>query len=173
MNWEDKISVKKGNLGERIVRQRLESSGYIVYGALTSGAHAFDFLAVKDKRKIIIAEVKSKARMNKFACTGINVRNYEEYIYISKDKGLDVVLFFVDEHPSQKNVYCGLLSELTKPKIVEGVKYPNFKISDGIVMFSLSDMYPVCDLKEEELEKLKQYSGRSYGYVTSSKSECP
>ena len=46
MSWEDKIQVKKGNLGENIVKDTLEKKGYVVYKCVTERAHAFDFLAV-------------------------------------------------------------------------------------------------------------------------------
>ena len=86
MNWNDRIQVKKGNLGEEIVLKKLEEKGYIVYKSITEKDHAFDFLAVKDKKVFIIAEVKSKARFNKFEATGIDIKSFEEYKYIYENQ---------------------------------------------------------------------------------------
>ena len=164
MAWNDKITVKKGNIGEAIVQKVIEQKGYIVYKAITEKAHAFDFLAVKDKKVFVIAEIKTKARFNKFYATGIDVKHFNEYLYIFEKQDIDVVLFFVDEHPSEERIYCQKLSELIKPKLIDSVEYPNYKIAKGKVLFSLEDMVTVCRLSKEEVESLKKYSTRSYNY---------
>ena len=164
MNWGNKIQVKKGDFGEKVVRESLESKGYVIYKAITSGAHAFDFLAVKNKKIFLIAEVKSKARFNKYECTGFDVRSLNEYIFIMEQQKIDVVLFFVDEHPKEERIYCQKLSILMEEKKVNFIKYPNFDIAKGKVLFSLSDMVTVRKLKKEEIDMLKKYSSRTYDY---------
>ena len=47
MSWQDKIQVKKGNIGEKIVRNYLEKKGFIVYEPKTNGSHPFDKIAIK------------------------------------------------------------------------------------------------------------------------------
>jgi Holliday junction resolvase-like predicted endonuclease len=162
--WENKITVKKGNLGESIVRRALEKKGYIVYKAITEKAHGFDFLAVKDKRVFVIAEVKSKARMNKFEATGIDVRHLNDYVTVMEQQNLKVVLFFVDEHPKEKRVYCQSLYELLIPCVVDGVEYPNYSIAKGIVLFPLSKMIEVEKLTDDESNTLTELSSRNYEY---------
>jgi len=164
MSWENKKEVKKGNIGELIVQKSLELKGYIVYKPITEKAHAFDFLAIKGKRVFVIAEIKSKARLNKYFATGIDTRHFEEYKFILEKQKIDVIIFFVDEHPQEERVYCQKLSELIKPKIVDGVKYPNFEISKNKVLFSLNDMITVRKLNKNEIEELKKYSSRNYDY---------
>jgi len=164
MAWQDKMQVKKGNIGEDIVRSFLEKKGYSVYMCVTEGAHVFDMLAIKDKKVFIVAEVKSKARMNKFEATGINVSHMKEYLHVLQNQGMDVILFFVDEHPKSESIYCQALSELIKPKTVNKINYPNYNIAKGIVLFSLSDMKHVCKLTSEQLAVLKETSTRSYEY---------
>lgn len=164
MAWSDRIEVKKGDIGEGIVKNALEKKGYVVYKCVTEKAHAFDFLAVKDKKVFLIAEVKSKARFNKFEATGIDIRHYQEYLYIFNNQDIDVLLFFVDEHPKEERVYCQKLSVLIKPKSVNGVKYPNTKIASGKILFSLSDMVTVCQLTQKQLTELKKYSSRNHEY---------
>jgi hypothetical protein len=163
-DWEKKPQVKKGNLGEQIVIAVLEQRGYVLYKAITEKAHAFDFLAVKDKRVFLIAEVKSKARFNKFEATGIDLAHFHDYKFVLDNHNIDVVLFFVDEHPKEERVYCQKLSILMQEKTVDGVKYPNTDIAKGKIIFSLSDMIPVYKLNREQLNELKKYSTRSYEY---------
>lgn len=115
----------------------MENKGYVVYRCITEKAHAFDFLAIKDKKVFIIAEVKSKARFNKFEATGVDLRNFYEYKYIHDTQNIDVLLFFVDEHPKEERIYCQKLSVLMQEKIINGVQYPNTKIATGKIIFSL------------------------------------
>jgi len=164
MEWHKKRTVQKGTLGERIVKTALENKGYIVYEPTTDKAHAFDFLAVKGKRVFVVAEVKSKARMNKFPATGIDVRHFNEYSFVMETQNMAVILFFVDEHPKEMRVYCQRLSELMKPEIHHGIEYPNFDIAKGIILFPISKMVHVCELTEEDAEELRGLSTRNYKY---------
>jgi hypothetical protein len=164
MNWEDRTTVKKGNVGESIVKNIFEQKGYIVYKAVTEKAHAFDFLAIKDKKVFIIGEIKSKARLNKFNATGIDTRHYNEYLTIMSTMKTDIILFFIDEHPKEERVYCQKLSLLSKEKTIDNVKFPNTTIVKNITLFSLNDMCEVKKLNTEELQLLKQYSTRNYNY---------
>lgn len=164
MSWHNKAEVKKGNIGEDIVKSVLENKGYIIYKCITDGAHAFDFLAIKDKKVFLIAEVKSKARFNKFDATGIDERSYNEYVFIYKNVGIDVILFFVDEHPKEERIYCQRLSVLMVEKTVNNISYPNKNISKGKIVFSLQDMINVCRLNESQLAELRKHSTRNYEY---------
>lgn len=165
MEWENRTQVKKGNLGETIVKETLESKGYVVYKCVTEKAHAFDFLAVKDKQIFLIAEVKSKARFNNFEATGIDLRHFNEYKFILENQKIDILLFFVDEHPKEERIYCQKLSVLMQEKTIRNIKYPNMLISKGKILFSLSDMITVCKLTELQLIELKRYSTRNYDYL--------
>ena len=95
MSWADKIQVKKGDRGEEIVKTYLEKKGFIVYNPATSGAHAFDILAVKDKVKFVIAEIKTKPKMLKYNSTGFDIRNYNEYVTVQDKTGINVFIFFI------------------------------------------------------------------------------
>ena len=75
------IALKKGELGENIIREYLEKKGWIVYFPFTKNkAHAFDMLCTYNKEKVIALDVKTKARMNKYAAQGIDIRSYNEYL---------------------------------------------------------------------------------------------
>ena len=125
MSWEDKEQVKKGNIGELIVREYLEKKGYIVYEPKTNGSHPFDKIAIKGKNNMVIVEVKTKARMNKFYATGFNLRSYKYYKSI-RDK---------------YNIYCTYLFRIR----IE---------PDGMVRLCPFIEKFFGDLKEQNLEEI-------------------
>lgn len=160
-NWEDRPQVKKGNYGEKLARKYLESQGFVVYTPVTKGAHAFDKLAVKDKRQAIIAECKTKTRRRYYEDTGINIKHYQEYRYISEKHNLPVFIFFIDEHLGE--IYGGFLKELDRKTIVQGKEYPSEE--KGIRYFPLENMRRnIAKLSESDCEYLKQHSQRNYSY---------
>ena len=153
--WANKIQVKKGDFAEDIVHKYLENKGYIVYKPATEGSHAFDRLAIKGKRNVIIAEIKAKARLNKFPETGFETKHYKEYRYIRDKHKLPIFIFFVDE--MLKEMYGNFLSVLEK----------NMRTAPwgNQVLFQLSDMKRhLYDLSEDEVLQLKKYSSRKHDY---------
>ena len=85
-------------------------------------------------------------------------------MHIYETQKIDTILFFVDEHPKEKRIYCQQLSELMKDKIIDKIKYPNTKIVNGIILFSLNDMIHVKDLSDSEINELIGFSSRKYNY---------
>lgn len=160
MNWSDKKEVIKGNIGERIVNEYLEKEGFVVYKSVTNSPHSFDRLAIKDKQQLIIAEIKTKARRNKYKDTGFNFTHYNEYKKISEKHNLPVFIFFVDEMLGE--IYGNWLSILEKP-YKKGLQYP--AIFNDIIYFHLDTMKEICKLSNDEVIELKEYSQRSYKYV--------
>ena len=168
MDWEDKETVKKGNIGERLVNDYLHKIGLIVYEPITDGAHAFDKLVAKGKERLIIAEVKTKAKRSYYPDTGINYRHYLEYKKISENHNLPVWLFFVDEVLGE--IYGGKLSDLEQPNSYElngkNYSYPvvNGSDNDKIIYFYQPSMKSVCKLTPEQIEEIKAHSTRNYEY---------
>lgn len=161
INFNDRTTTKKGKLGEVIVRKYLESKGWIIYEPKTEDKpHAFDKLAIKDKKHIVIAEVKTKARRTHYADTGIDIRHYDEYKLISEKHNIPVFLFFVDEY--KKEVYGNKLSELEIECVSGGHNYP-LKQYD-IIYFPLDKMITIAELDEEKSVELKKLSTRNYEY---------
>ena len=163
MGWEDKIQVKKGDYAEDIIHNYLESKGFIVYKPETDGAHGFDRLAVKNKKGMVIAEIKAKARMTNYEATGFDEKSYNEYKFIEKKHNIPVFIFFVDE--GMKEIYGNWLRKLEEES-EDDVKYPNTSIlrHKGIILFSLKKMIHIGYLSSEQIEFLKNHSSRNYDY---------
>jgi len=152
MSWEEKKEVKKGDIGENIVRKYLEKQGYIVYQPKTKGAHYFDMLATKNKQEVIALDVKTKARLNIAAATGIDLKHYEDYKRLANTTQMPFYIYFVDE--MEGKVYKQLLHKLPEP----------FKLNKYIVCWYLKDLIYLFDLTEEEKNELKKYNTRSHEY---------
>ena len=158
-SWQSKTTVKKGNIGEKIVKEYLENKGYVIYKPATSGSHPFDNLcASQDKKKIFIVEVKTKEARKYYPDTGIDIKNYNEYKYIQDKYNLKVFLFFVDA--TNRKVYGNELGNLIKPKIIDNKKYPSME--KGIIYFPLSSMRPISELTEDEAEIIRKYNTKKY-----------
>ena len=165
VNWEDKPQVKKGNIGEAIVEQYLQKRGFVVYKPVGQDAHLCDrFCATPNKKHIIIADVKTKARRTKYPDTGFNISHYEQYKAASKKYNLPIFIYFVDE--AKQKIYGNKLTELEKDVFIqhEGktLKYP--MKWEKIIYFPLKLMITVHALTDLECEELKKYSTRNPNY---------
>ena len=169
-DWEDKIQVKKGNIGEEIIKQFLKEKGFVIYRPELDMSHVFDIIAIKEKKQIIIVEVKTQARRNYYDDTGVTLKHYNEYQIIKQKYNLPMFLFFVDE--MLKKIYGNWLSELEKPyevvRMGEKVIYPlTQKGSTGIrVYFHLDKMIIIKEnIDENIINDLKSLSTRNYEYL--------
>lgn len=162
--WSERVEVIKGDFAESIVDKFLEEKGYIVYNPKTSGSHAFDRIAIKDKNQMIIAESKAKARRTYYYDTGINLKHFKEYNNISQKHNIPVFLFFADEF--QEKIYGNFLERLQQEFIYtyrnRRKKYPS--IENGIIYFCLESMMDICNLTKEQVQFLKNNSRRNYDY---------
>lgn len=163
--WNDKIEVKKGDLGEAIVNEWLIKRGYIPYTPDYSGAHPFDKLcASKDKKTIFIAEVKSKPARTHYPDTGINISNYNDYKHVAEKYNIDIYLFFVDEDKCK--IYGGILSSLETPRaIIHNQKTIDYPLKhNGIIYFPLEAMNEIGNITSEQAKRLRSYSTRKGCY---------
>lgn len=159
-------ALKKGEIGERIVKSLLEENGWVVYQPSTNGAHCFDMLTIKNKENAIAVDVKAKARMNKWPATGINQRNFEEYTKFSQTHNMPFWLFFVDEMIGK--IYGNSLEELEKIRFVEGKRYP-FTIltrsGQAIRLWPIQAMIDIAAINENEIKVLVCHNQRSHDFT--------
>lgn len=154
-------ALKKGDVGEAIIKQYLESKGWVVYQPTTSGAHCFDMMSIKNKKTAIALDVKAKARMNKYPATGVNLIHFNEYKNFSEKYSMPFWIVFVDE--MQMSIYGNSLTELEKPIAVDGVKYP-ITMHSKLRLWPLANMKVISTITKEQAAQLKQLNQRSYKY---------
>jgi Holliday junction resolvase-like predicted endonuclease len=152
MNWNNKITVKKGNIGEQIIRNFFEKKGWIIYKPITNKAHWIDFIAIKDKKEMYGIEVKTKPRLNKWAAQGFNIKQYKEYKRFEKLYNIKLFIFFVDE--KEGTIHCANFSKLSK----------GFHPNDKIIAWHLDEMEFVANLDINTMKKIDNLNTRNYIY---------
>ena len=161
--WHDKIEVKKGDVGERIVDDYFRNYGYIIYTPEEGSPHLIDRYYIKDKDNLFFAEVKTKPKRNNYPDTGFDYRHYEGY-KILQDLGHKVCVFFVDE--VEASVYGNTLSEISKPSTLEYngriIEYP---LREGeLIYFRRDTMKEVTILTQDEVMEIRGHESRNYPY---------
>jgi len=161
------VALKKGAIGEQIIRQKMEQKGWTVYMPLTEGAHHFDMLATLRKERAIALDVKTKSRMNKWNATGVNQRHFEQYQQFSQLHNMPFWIVFVDE--GLKSIYGNELKSLEVPYHceVDGYTYPrtlNMRNGGCVRLWPLNTMVHLGDLSDEKAAKLTELSQRNYGF---------
>lgn len=172
INWNNKREVIKSNIGENAVDADLIEKGWVIYHPMKglNKGHPFDRLCAKpDKKSLLVAEVKTKARRIDYDDTGFNISQYETYCNIREKHNLLFFIYFVDHIEGVVNgiqmqgIYGNFLhvleerhGELTKGKLIT---YPLRQ--NGIIYFPLVRMNKIADLSQEDIESLKRLtSGR-------------
>jgi Holliday junction resolvase len=147
------IALKKGLIGEKIIMNYLEDKGWIVYTPFTKNkAHYFDILATKNKEKVIAIDVKTKARFNKWAAQGIDVRHYKQYLDFMEMAKVPFYLIFVDDKLG--DVHLADISELKN----------GFNPNKKIIAWMLKDMKFMFRISEDMIKKLSKYDQRNYEF---------
>lgn len=145
------IALKKGECGERIFREFLEWRGWIVYQPLTKDkAHAFDMLATKDKSQIIGIDIKTKARLNKYAAQGINIKSWNEYLSFRDKMNIPFYLVFIDDKTGDVHSF-----EI-------GSEISSFNLTDKIIAWHLKDMDFLFNIGESNIKELSKFDQRNY-----------
>jgi len=154
MRFEDTKQYKKGQMGEEIIREFLEKKGWIVYFPFTKNkAHYFDILATKNKEKVIAVDVKTKARLNKWAAQGINLKSYNEYMkFIEKNK-IPFYLIFIDDKSG--DVHYADLKKLGR----------GFPVTSKIIAWHLLHMKKLFNIGEVKIKELSELDQRNYLYL--------
>lgn len=151
MNWGAMATVKKGDIGEAIVKGVLDAKGLIVYAPTGGGTHVVDFYAQYKGKKLFAVEVKTYPRRAFFDQTGIDAADYETYLHLLKDQDIDTVIFWVDEF--ERMIYQNRIS------ILRRFAQPH----DGKVYFGLGAMRKIRRLTDEEVQAIRGRSVTDYG----------
>lgn len=156
-NWHDKNEVKKGDIGESIIKDFLEAHNYILYRPITNGAHKIDFFAHSSiEKKVICAEVKSKRRMATKAKTGVNVSALQHYSELYEKHNIPTYIFFIDDF--ERCVYGNWLHMLGAGEITGRNNY------QAVTVWELSAMKFIRWLSEVEITELSKHTSENYDY---------
>lgn len=163
-SFENLITTKKGNLGERIIIDLLEKKNWICYQAITEKAHGFDIMASKNKSNLCIIEVKSKAKRTYYPDTGVDLRNYKKYVDVHLKYGIPFYIIFIDEN--MKKIYGNTIEKLSqKTSVIHNGKTLNYPLKqNGLIYFPMKNMVEICEITDECADQLKQLSSRKYNY---------
>lgn len=161
-NWQELDTVKKGNVGEKIVKDYLEGRGYVLYKPVTEKAHTFDYLATKNKTAIYVVEVKTKPRRKYYRDTGIDYRHFKTYKTVSEKYKMDVFLFFVDD--IERTIYGNEINNLLLPYSEKGKQYPIYEEHTKIIYFPLKHMIKISDLTDEQIKNIRKFHSGKYDY---------
>lgn len=171
MNFKNTKMYKRGELGEEIVDSLILNKGkFIPYAPVLEDAHIFDRLvASRDKKRLMIVEIKTIDARDYYPDTGISIKHYEEYSLIQNEYNIDVWILFVDS--KNKAIYGNTLKNLAtetevkhkgKTLLYPMIK-PNFTAVGGkIIYFPLTNTIQICELSEEQAEELKKLNNKGY-----------
>ena len=149
------IALKKGELGESIIREYLENKGWVVYFPFTKDrAHYFDMLATKDKGAVIACDVKTKARLNYMPSTGINVKTLNQYQQFVSKTGVPFFLVFIDDKSG--DVHSMDIRSMPEGQLIAGGK---------IIVWPVASMKYLFNIGGENVERLSAYDQRNYEYA--------
>lgn len=148
INFE--TALKKGEIGENIIREYLEKKGWVVYFPFTKNkAHSFDMLCTLNKEKILAIDVKTKARMNKYNAQGIDLKSYNQYLKFKEQMSIEFYLIFVDDKNGDVHTF-----EI-------GKEIKSFVIGK-IIFWWIKDMKFLFNIGAEKIEQLSKLDQRKY-----------
>ena len=158
-NWNNKIQVKKGNLGEEIIDNFLIEQNYHVFSPVNNNSHIFDRYALNIiKNEHFYFDVKTKSRLNKWEAQGIDEDKYLYYINVANKFNLFFWIFFIDENSG--DIHAANLIKL-KDKLFYIPMKKTSKIK--IVAWYLKDMNYIGKINDKNvLNELKSYNSRNY-----------
>jgi hypothetical protein len=171
ISFRDLPQTQKGEVGERIVRRRLQDLGWFVYSLLDDPdrAHPIDTIAMKHDN-LILMDTKTKPRRQNYADTGIDIRHYHRYKVLSQRYNLRVYIAFCDE--IKMEVYGNYLDILEQPRgagTCEGTPWEYPQRHQGIIYFPLDIMQHIARLNDvatlAEIEAIRLLSTRKSKYT--------
>jgi hypothetical protein len=158
-NWNNKIQVKKGDIGEEIIDTFLTEQGYYLFAPIINGAHLFDRYAFNlEKNKHFYFDVKTKARLNNWEAQGVDEKHYLKYLEASEKLNIPFYIFFIDENNGE--IHSADIKNIKDKIFYIPMKKTN---KDKIVAWNLKDMKYIGKINDlKVLNKLKNYNSRAY-----------
>ncbi len=164
-NFNDKITTKKGTIGEQLVDAYLKKNNCKLYPPGFDGSHLFDRFCYRENNKEpFIVEVKTKPKREVYPDTGIDLHSYNNYKKFAQKHNIKVYIFFVDEHMGK--VYGNDLNILEKETTVEDGNYTlHYPMYQGrIIYFPMVNMKYYFNLNNADCKLIKEHSSRNEKY---------
>jgi hypothetical protein len=155
-------ALKKGAIGESIVKKMLEGFGWCVFQPVTEGAHSFDMLCIKNKKQAFALDVKSKQRLKYYNATGVDQRHFDVYMSFSKKHNMPFYLAFIDELTGE--VYGNTLAKLETEYFDGKYNYPLTIKNGQIRIWSIDSMNKLGNIEQEEKKMLLELNQRNAKY---------
>ena len=166
-NFLNGAKMKKGDYGELIVKQYLHKKGINTMSNDEQVPHPFDFLMFAKRNgewTLVMSDVKTKPKMRQYNGTGIDVADFNLYLYLQQKFGMEMYLYFVDD--TLGKCYGNYLNDLTKEVKENGIVYPfTTRASSNkrdVIIFHMSNVKPAFDLDAEQISILKSLSTSEY-----------
>jgi hypothetical protein len=157
MEFNELVQTKKGGIGEEIILNWLDQNGYICYNPYNQNRpHWCDIVFFNKNYELFFADVKTKAKLNKYNATGINTNSYNNYKKIMNETNQKFFIFFVDENA--KDIHLLDLSNCSNGfHLVQ---------NDKIIYWKLEEMIKIADNLDLNIcNQIKEYNTRSYPYL--------
>lgn len=175
MTFRDRITTRKGEIGERIVEQWLRDHGYEVFRPGDLGnSHTADFLTLPKKARcgVIVCDAKAKAARLKYQDTGFDIEHWHRYRSMGEAHGMRVFIFWVDEDLGK--IYGNFLDVLEErhwhKNLATGntvkVAYPKTEntVVSEIRYYELRYMIMLGDLTPQQIAELRSLTTRDPKY---------
>ena len=175
MTFRDRLTTRKGEIGERIMERILRERGYEVFrpSDLANG-HRIDGIAIKrnNPKQAIICDAKAKPARVNHADTGIDLEHWRGYKALAEAHNMRAILFFVDE--DEGTVRANFLDVLDQRHWHKSSKtgrlvrpaYPLVEntVDDEIRYYELVDLPIRARLEPQEIAELRGLSTRDSKY---------
>jgi hypothetical protein len=150
-SFHDLTETKKGDVGEEIVADHLESLGCQIWKPRHyDKSHLIDFVCVNPHKASFLLDVKTKPSMLRYPQTGFDKNDLETYK--SLDVNNNVYIVWVDEY--RETIYYQFIHKLPEPRMM-----------GRICLWQLCDLEIMRKLTTEEVSRCKEFNNRKPEYT--------
>lgn len=158
--WEEMVCVRKGLVGEALVKEFMLKRGYQVYTPDFDGPHICDYFCHHPTERLHFADAKTYSKRDNYPDTGLNLESYEDYCNEEdRPHGHPIYLYWVDQRSAA--IYGNWLSILRRPHCR---RYPLIENSKNgwKTYFHMSRMVYHCELAPGAIAKLQALTRTNY-----------
>ncbi len=155
-DWSSLPETILGDFGERLISDELFMNKEVLTYTQDNthdAPHVIDGVGVFDDGEVFLYDVKTQEKLDLYNGTGINTRNLDKYIKLSKKNNLKFYVFVVDSLLGK--IMYGEVNDLVKP-YTSDLSYPCTTLAKGKTIVPIDLMKELRPLTDEEIYKLKE-----------------